>query len=304
MTLKRTFEKPNLATGTPAVARARTTGVIPSPNWARRSSRALPKVRAPRLHRDHSVFRKQRPLAVLLIARSFLSATALVVAIANGWWLALAPLTALVYGGTLTAVHHLIHGSLGLSPRVRTIWLSLLAMLVTESGHALQVTHLAHHRSNPEVPDPEGYIENVTWKQLPIAALAFRYRLMWWGWRRSPRRHRVGLEMAVHCGAHIGSLALLPFTAVPWIYLSLIHLASFTFALLAGKGPQTNWGRPISSPFVRVHTFIGGFVFLSHDQHLEHHIYPKVPLPRLRRLQAELETVYAELDVVNVKMGI
>lgn len=281
-----------------------TASSVDIPNWARRSERALPKMSAPRLDRGHRVFRDQRPLAVVLIGRSIFGVVGFLVAAACGWWLALPPFAAIAYGGTLTAVHHLIHGSLGLSPRTRMIWLSVLGMFVAESGHALQTTHLAHHRTSPDAPDPEGYIENVTWKQLPLAALAFRYRLMWWGWQHSPRRHRVGIEIAAHAILHLGSLALLPFTTAPWLYLSFIHLASFAFALLAGKGPQTNWGRAIASPFVRVHTALGAVAFFSHDQHLEHHAYPKVPLPRLRELRAELTPVFDELDVVDVHLAV
>lgn len=281
-----------------------------TPAWALRSARALPKMQAPSLRRagrpasEHRVFRNLRRLACVLIARSVLAVVGFFVAASQGWWLLAIPLSGLAYGGTMTAVHHLIHGSLGLSPRARRMWLSVLGMLVVESGHALQVTHLAHHRSGAAVPDPEGYIENVTWKQLPLAALQFRYRLMWWGWQHTPRRGRVNVEVAAHAVAHVASLALLPVTVLPWTYLSLIHLASFSFAILAGKGPQTNWGRAITSPFVRVHTALGSIAFFSHDQHLEHHAYPKVPLPRLRELRSELEPVFDELDVIDVHMAV
>lgn len=280
------------------------------PTWARRSDRALPKIDAPSLRSgsrpttDHPVFRHQRRLIATLIARPIVAVVAFTLAAIEGWWFVAVPMSALIYGGTLTAVHHLIHGSLGLSPRARRFWLSALGMLVAESGHALQVTHLAHHRSDSDVPDPEGYIENVTWRQLPLAALQFRYRLMWWGWRYGPRRSRINVEIAVHAIAHLASLALLGVTPLLWIYLSLIHLASFTFAVLAGKGPQTNWGRAITTPFVRVHTALGKIAFFSHDQHLEHHAYPKVPLPRLRELHADLEPTLAELDVLDVRMAV
>ena len=281
-----------------------------TPDWSRRSARALPKIEAPSLRRDgrpsveHPVFRHLRRLAVFLIARSLFAVAGFFVAASHGWWLLALPLGALAYGGTLTAVHHLIHGSLGLSPRVRRFWLSVLGMLVVESGHALQVTHLAHHRSGDDVPDPEGYIENVSWKQLPMAAAMFRYRLMWWGWTFSPRRRRVGVELAVHGVVHVVSLALVPVTPLLWAYLTVIHVASFVFALLAGKGPKTNWGRAIASPFVRVHTALGAIAFFSHDQHLEHHAYPKVPLPRLRELKADLEPVFGDLDIIDVHLAV
>jgi len=279
------------------------------PSWARRSERALGKIDVPRLSElpadvVGAVMGNRRTLAVGLIARPVIAALVWFIAAFQGWWIIALPLTALVYGGSLTAVHHLIHSSLGLSSRARRFWLRWIGCIVAESGHALQVTHLAHHRTGHDGPDPEGYIENVTWSQMPLASLLFRYRLAFWGLRHSPRPDRIRIELAVHAILHLGSLALLPVTPVLWIYLTGIHVASFIFAVLAGKGPQTNYGRSITSPFVRVHTRLGRILFFSHDQHLEHHAYPKVPLPRLRLLQPVLDDVWAEQNVHDVMLAV
>ncbi len=245
-----------------------------------------------------------RRLAAVFVVRPLVAVAGFVVAAIQGWWPVAVVLTWLIYGSALTAVHHLIHGSLGLSPRARRFWMSALGALVVESAHALQVTHLAHHRAAADVPDPEGYIEYVSWTQLPLAALAFRYRLMFAGLRMAPRRRRprIVFELSVHAAAHLASLALLPITIVPWAYLTLIHLASFTFAVLAGKGPQTNWGRAIETPLIRVHTGLGRLLFFSHDQHLEHHAAPKVPLPHLRRFRRQFDAAFARHDVLDVRM--
>jgi beta-carotene hydroxylase len=275
------------------------------PAWAARSDRALPHIDAPPLHvadPGGAWHARLGRLAATMLLRPVFGVVVFIAAALNGWWLVAVPAVWLVYGSTLTAVHHLIHGSLGLPHRARHAALTVLGAVVAESGHALQQTHLAHHRSAPDHPDPEGYIENVTWRQIPLAALRFRYRLAWWGLGHARRRRLIRAEMAFHAGAHLASLALLPITPLPWIYLTLIHVASFAFAVLAGKGPQTNWGRPIASPFVRVRTRVGRVLFFSHDLHLEHHIYPKVPLPRLRLLAPALREAYAGLDLVDVDL--
>lgn len=243
-------------------------------------------------------------LRLLLVLRPLVATFGFVVAAAQGWWAVAVPLTWLVYGSALTCVHHLIHSSLGLSPRARRFWLRTIGLLVVESGHALQVTHLAHHRTGDDVPDPEGYIEYATWKQLPLAALAFRYRLMIAGFKMAPtaRRRRISVEIAGHASMHLASLALLPVTVIPWAYLSLIHLAAFAFAVLAGKGPQTNYGRNLDTPLVRVHTALGRILFFSHDKHIEHHAAPKVPLPHLRYIEDEIDAALRDLDVLDVRM--
>lgn len=275
------------------------------PNWAQRSHRTVAKLPVPRLSNlDTEVLANLRPFAMLLIARPVIALGLFVVAAIKGWWILAIVLSWLIYGSTLSAVHHLIHGAMGLTPRWRHFWLSALGCIVAESGHALQVTHLLHHRTTHGAPDPEGYIENLTWTQMPIGALRFRYRLMVWGWKNSPRRRLVSLELVIHAALHLASLALLPVAPALWIYLSLIHLASFAFAVLAGKGPQTNWGRDIESPLVRVSTKLGRVLFFSHDKHLEHHAYPKVPLPRLRELQEEIDTALQQAGarVLDVRM--
>lgn len=275
------------------------------PDWAKRSHRSLPHVPAPRLATlNTEALTNLRPLAFLLIGRPIIAVALFVAAASQGWWIPAVVLTWLIYGSTLTAVHHLIHGGMGLSPRWRHFWLGILGCIVVESGHALQVTHLLHHRADANAPDPEGYIENLTWAELPLGALKFRYRLMAWGWKNSPRRRLVGLELAIHAALHITSLILLPTNPALWIYLSLIHFASFGFAVLAGKGPQTNYGRDIDSPFVRVQTRLGRILFFSHDKHLEHHAYPKVPLPRLPQLQDAIDQALREAgtEVIDVKM--
>lgn len=274
------------------------------PVWAGRSHRAVPHIARPRLGElDTDVLDHLRPLAALLIARPLVGLGLFVVFAAHGWWPLAVVCGWLIYGSTIAAVHHLIHSGLGLSAGARRFWLTVLGCMVVESGHALQVTHLAHHRRDPDLPDPEGYIENVGWPAMPLAAARFRYRLALWGLRHGNRRRRVAFELAVHAALHLLSLALLPVSPLLWIYLSLIHVASFAFAVFAGKGPQTNWGREIASPLVRVHTRLGRIVWFSHDLHLEHHLYPKVPLPRLRRLRPQLDAVLADHDVVDVKLA-
>ncbi len=277
------------------------------PDWARRTHRAVPRIPVARLATlNTKVMDDRRRLAVLLITRPLVALALFVLAAANGQWIFAVLLTWLIYGSALTAVHHLIHSGMGLTPRWRHFWLSALGCVVVESGHALQVTHLLHHRTDDQAPDPEGYIENLTWAQTPLGALQFRYRLMAWGWKFGPRRQLISLELGIHAALHILSLALFTTHPALWVYLSLIHFASFAFGVLAGKGPQTNYGRDIPTPLIRVSTRLGRILFFSHDKHLEHHAYPKVPLPRLASLQDAIDGALEQTDepVLDVVMPI
>lgn len=274
------------------------------PDWTKRHERAIPKLNVPPLRDlDVDVRSNLRPFLLLLIGRPLLALAAFIVTAVNGWWIATPLVVWFLYGSNLSAIHHLVHGGLGLSPRWRHFWLSVLACLVAESGHALLATHTVHHRDGTDLPDPEGYIENLTWAQMPLGAARYRYRLMNWGLRNSTHPKRIGFEIAVHAALHLGSLALFTTSPILWIYMTLIHVSSFVFAVLQGKGPQANFGRPMPTPLMFVHTKVLAFAFFSHHQHLEHHAYPKVALPRLHLLQPHIEAALADEEVLHLRLA-
>lgn len=276
------------------------------PTWATRGDRSIPKVAVPAVRTvAPELMQNLRPLAVWLIVRPLIAVAGFVVMARAGWWLMTPVVVWFLYGSTLSAVHHLIHGSVGLSPRWRHRWLTILACIVVESGHALLITHAHHHRDGSDAPDPEGYIEYLAWREMPLGALRYRYRLAVWGLRHGNTwRHRITGEMGVHAALHLASLALLPVDATLWIYLSLVHVASFAFAVLQGKGPQANWGRAMTSPLLFVHTRLLAFVFFRHHQHLEHHAYPKVPLTRLAALRPHVEAAVGDADVRHLHLAL
>lgn len=275
----------------------------PQPAWTRRGDRAIPRIDVPRLRSlDTDVMDDLRPIAIVLVARPLLALAAFLVMTHLGWWLATPLVVWALYGSTLSAVHHLLHGSVGLSARWRHIWLSVLGCLVAESGHALLATHTVHHRDGSGEPDPEGYIEYLAWRQMPVGAAKYRYRLMGWGLRNGTHRRRIRAELLVHAALHLGSLALLPVDPTLWIYLTLVHVASFVFAVLQGKGPQANWGRDMPTPLLLIHTQLLAVLFFHHHQHLEHHAYPKVPLARLPQLRPVVEAAVHDQTVTHLRL--
>lgn len=277
------------------------------PEWTDRGYRSIPKVDMPRATDvAPTIYANQKPLAVLIVGRPLLALGLFALMAVNGWWLATPVVVWFFFGSNLSAIHHLIHGGLGMTPKWRHRWLSVLGCLVAESGHALQATHTVHHRDGSDLPDPEGYIEYLTWAQMPLGAMQYRYRMMWWGWTFGQRRARIGAEIAVHVGSVVVALAMLPITTLPVIYLGLVQAAAFVFAVLQGKGPQANWGRDMPTPLLLLQTRLLAVLFFSHHQHLEHHAYPKVPLPRLGQLRPTVEAALVEVnaDVIELKMWV
>jgi beta-carotene hydroxylase len=211
--------------------------------------------------------------------------------------LALVPLW---YGWSLTLVHHMIHGSLGASPALRHVGLWLGGALVLHSGHALVRTHLQHHRTDPGAPDPEGEIESVRARTLPLATVAFRYRLWAWAWRAGRPRAWIAAEAA----GHVAVLAwALTHAADPLARpLLAVWAADVAFALLAARGPQTNWGRPVPTPLVVVRGRWSRWLLISHNWHLEHHLYPQIPLPALARVAPAIDDLLARRGALVTRL--
>ncbi len=283
-------------------------------DFARSAERAIPAVEAPSLA-ELGLGAEVRATTVtrtVHAARPFATAAVMAGSWALGWWPVTLLLVPLLYGWSLSAVHHLIHGSLGFGARTRQVLLSATSMLLLESGHALERTHLAHHGVDPDAEDPEGYIESLPLPALLLEAPMFRYRL--WGWaRRQPGSSaRATVEQVWHA-ALTGAALLVAMSAVlvvevGWWALFLVvhvgtqHLANAVFAVLAARGPHTNWGRPTPTPLIAVRGRIAGVLLFGHTWHLEHHLYPEVPLARLSIVAAELDDLLAANDALTVRV--
>src|SRR6476661_1209549 len=73
----------------------------------------------------------------------------------ENWWLAI-PLALATCLAGFVQLHDTIHNALGLSKNGNDLLLSLSALLLLKSGHALKVTHLRHHGQCLSDDDPEG----------------------------------------------------------------------------------------------------------------------------------------------------
>lgn len=273
--------------------------------WAARGERAVPRLDVPSLRSvDPTVMDRLGPTAALLVVRPVVGVAGFVWMVASGWWLATPLLLWFLYGSTVSAMHHLIHGSVGFGPRTRHGLLTVLGFVILESGHAWQATHLLHHRDGSDLPDPEGFVENLGWRQLPLGALQWRFRIAAWGWRHSPRRRRTSVEIANVVALTVIAVALVPITWVPLAYVALMQLGTFLFAVLLAKGPQANFGRETTTPLMFVHTRLIGHLLFHHHLHVEHHAYPKVPMARLERLRPTVEAALADDEVVRVRLAV
>jgi beta-carotene hydroxylase len=104
---------------------------------------------------------------------------------------------------------------------------------------------------------------------------------------------------AIAVGALAGAGWAQPILPLP-VHVGALHLANTCFALLAAKGPQTNWGRPVRSPLVAVRGRLARYLFLSHTWHLEHHLYPDIPMPYLGLVAERIDQQLAREGAITV----
>ena len=241
---------------------------------------------------------------VAFVVRPLAFAAATVATVVAGWSLLAMALAGATYATSLTLVHHCTHASLPMPPALRHVALTIGGALALHSGHAIVQTHLRHHdtgigsdshddNDNDIDNDIEAEIEQRTWAQMPAAALGFRYGLIRWGWAHSAHRAVIAFEVFVHGVALVGAAAAAS-AGGAWtpaaIAVATLWFADVVFAVLAGKGPQTNWGRPTASPLVRITCRWSRVLLLSHNWHVEHHAYPQLPMNRLGRVADRLYT--------------
>lgn len=281
----------------------------------RNPERAIPAVEAPTLA-ELGLAAEVRPTnrtRLVFAARPFVAAGAVIGLGLAGWWLPALALFPALYGWSLTSIHHMIHGSLRYRARTRSILLTAISLILLESGHALERTHLQHHGTDPTSDDPEGYIESLGWWRLLAEAPLFRYRL--WHWAiRNPGPEENGRRRAVEIGWHLAvtvtalglvgaHVAGVDLGRLGWgvvAYVGTQHLANATFAVLAARGPHTNWGRPTPTPLIAVRGRLSRWLLFGHVWHLEHHLYPEVPLPLLASVADRIEPLLQEHEALVV----
>lgn len=291
---------------------------------ARDPGRAIPSVAVPTLTELGLGHLQQVRAGTrrLFVVRPLLAAAVVWWAATSGYQMLALAAVPLLYGWSLTLVHHMIHGSLGAARPLRQVALAVGGVLALHSGHALKATHRQHHRTELDAPDPEGEIELVPWHRMPIEAVMFRYRLWAWAWTaaaRTPRRQRgwrgrragggpgrgwrrrgspgrqrlwIVAEVAVHAAAMVWALTHAGHK-LAWVVLA-VWFADVVFAVLAGKGPQTNWGRIAPTPLIAIRSRYLRWLLLAHNWHLEHHLYPHLPLPYLAEVEQALDGLLAE----------
>jgi beta-carotene hydroxylase len=238
---------------------------------------------------------------LISLSRPFGFVALYIIFAALNWW-PLAILSVMLLFITIVAsAHDLAHKVLGLPNWLNHILLALIGMLVLESGHAYQITHLQHHRRFPHDDDPEGDPAHMSfWKALIIGPI-FLFHLWVWAWQRAPKmRPWLALEAGWFLAFSLASLLLWQQQPALLIYTLLVIAGSWVYPMMTVHLPHNAQGE---NALFQTYTLRGRIIprlFLELTYHLEHHLYPAVPSHNYAHLADRLEPYLREAGVEPV----
>jgi fatty acid desaturase len=214
---------------------------------------------------------------------------------AHGWWSAGLACSFYVFLTGLRQSHNAQHYSLGLPRFVQDGVLFALSALMLASMHAVQVTHLHHHRYCLEQKDSEGATAHLPWWRAILGGPLFFVRLHESAWRLASRRKRgwIAAELLL-----IVSLVTVVCFFESWVALRWHVVAMLTGECLTGffavwtvhhgcnahEPGRTQRGRWLN------------WISYSMFYHAEHHLFPAVPTAHLPELSRRLDSALPELS--------
>ncbi len=216
-------------------------------------------------------------------------------------WLAAGALASFFFFLTgLRLSHNAQHGSLGVPRAAHDGALATIGALMVSSGHAVQVTHLHHHRHCLDEDDIEAWPARLPWWRVLLMGPWFPISLHINAWKLGSREKRCWI--AAELGA-VASLALVAF-ARPELHALRWHL----LAMGAGEcfvGFFAVWtvhhGCEAHGHIARTQRgFVKNFMTYSMLYHVEHHVFPAVPTCHLPTLARRLDAADPEAGRLQV----
>lgn len=209
------------------------------------------------------------------------------IAAAAGWWV---PAIAFAFMFFLTALrlnHEAIHRNLGFDERGHRIVLHALSALMLGSNSAVAFNHLRHHRHVGQADDLEGKCGTMpAWRVLlygPVFPVAMHIA----AWRTGGPvlRRRMAIDLALN-GAIIATAVVTAAQALAF-HLAAMAVAQCLTAYFAVW--ITHHDCPDGAIARTQRSRLVNFVTYNMFFHLEHHLFPGVPVKRLDVLAERLD---------------
>jgi len=196
----------------------------------------------------------------------------------------------------LRVTHNAFHGSLGLSPRATDGVMFILSILMLGAHHAVQVTHMRHHRYCLNEKDVEGSVARQGMWETLLKGPLFPYLIHRNGWlyANKKQRHWIVVELTANI--------LWLMTVWLWLesdalqLLTLLMLLAYCFSAFfavwsvhhdCDQTPNQHNGHNGGVRSLR--SAWKSRVFYQMFFHDEHHLFPHVPNVHLAELAQRLD---------------
>jgi fatty acid desaturase len=204
-----------------------------------------------------------------------------------GLWLLAIPATFMFFLTALRLNHEAIHYNLGFGPRGHRRVLHGLSALMLGSNSSVAFNHLHHHAKIGTADDIEGKCGDMKLWQVLLYGPRFPVETHLYGWRHGgPRlRRRMAIDLALN--ALVIGIALSSQWAPLFYHIAAMLMAQCLTAFFAVWITHHGCEEGVVARTQR------GWLLnrLSYNMffHLEHHLFPAVPVSRLPRLAARID---------------
>lgn len=213
---------------------------------------------------------------------------------ARGWWLAALPCSFLFFLVALRLNHEAIHHNLGFGARGHHLVMHALSFVMIGSNHSVAWNHLRHHRFLDTPEDLEGKAGRMGFWQVlaygprfPVECHLATLRGGGPVWRR-----RVAIDLALNLAmAALAFGLMIPFLVYHLVTMAVAQSLTALFAVWITHRPGEGHelvARTQRNPMVN-------FVSYNMFFHLEHHLFPGVPVRRLPELARRLDEAVPDL---------
>ncbi|HYE29107.1 MAG TPA: fatty acid desaturase [Allosphingosinicella sp.] len=213
---------------------------------------------------------------------------------AYGRWAFAAAASFMFFLTALRLNHEAIHRNLGFGAAGHRRVIHALSALMLGSNHAVAFNHLQHHAHVGRPSDVEGKCGRMSgWEVLAYGPI-FPVELHRAAWRRGNARLRGRMRVDFGLNALVLAAALLSGSAVLRYHVLVMAVAQCLTGFFAvwithhGCHGETLVARTQRSRLVNFATYNMFF-------HLEHHVFPAVPVKRLGRLAARIDAAFPQI---------
>ena len=199
----------------------------------------------------------------------------------------------------LRQVHNAYHYALGLGRRSTDLTMLALSVAMMSAMHAVQTTHLNHHRHCLDDNDVEGRAAQRTWWHALAGGPAFAVHLHRSGWALANAHTRRWIA------AELLALALMALAAV---LIDWLPLRAHVLTMIVGQcctaffavWPVHHHCQPLGRIARTQRGWLKNVVSYDMFHHVEHHLFPAVPTCHLPELSRRLDRVAPEYKDLTV----